>query len=288
MPDDNNIDIISPDAGGDPAESDEQQGEPSAPEEEAQEQEQEGDDGNEPEGEPKPKESAVQKRINEITRARREAETEAATLRKLLIEQRQAQDQQSKPVEPQAPQAPVPPKQEDFQDFAAYQEAMLDHRVEVKLFQRDQQSRQQAEAQQRQTSQAQAAQESQQRAAKMIEAGRGKFDDFDVVALDPNVPLTAAMAEAISLEDSVGPDVAYYLGKRPEEAKRIASLPPAKQLMEIGRLAERITAAGKKNITKAPPPIKPTGGRTKVVVDESKLSDAEWLRRQEAKKRSGK
>lgn len=291
MPDDNDIDIISPDAGGDPAESDEQHGEPSAPEEEAQGQETEGDDdpvGDDAEGEPKPKESAVQKRINEITRARREAETERDTLRKLLIEQRQAQDQQSKPAEPQAPQAPVPPKQEDFPDFAAYQEAMLDHRVEVKLFQRDQQARQQTEAQQRQTSQAQATRESQQRAAKMIEAGRGRFEDFDVVALDPSVPLTTIMAEAISLEDSVGPDVAYYLGKKPEEAKRIAALPPAKQIMEIGRLAERITAAGKKNITKAPPPIKPTGGRAKVVVDESKLSDAEWLRRQEAKKRAGK
>jgi len=289
MPDDNDIDIISPDAEGDPAETDEQHGEPSPPEEGAPEQETAGNDdptGDVPEEEPKPKENAVQKRINEITRARREAEAEAAALRKLIVEQQARGQRQVQPQDDQ-PQPPAPPKQEDFPDFAAYQEAMLDHRVEAKLFEREQQARQQAAAERRQAQQAQAAQEGQQRAVKLVEIGRSKFDDFDEVALGDHVRMTPAMVEAIGLEDKVGPDVAYYLGKKPDEAARIAALPSARQIMEIGRLAERIST-NRNKITKAPSPIKPTGGRAKVVVDESKLSDAEWLRRQEAKKRSGK
>ena len=42
------------------------------------------------------------------------------------------------------------------------------------------------------------------------------------------------------------------------EAARIAALPPARQVMEIGRLAERIAVSSKNKTTKAQPPIKPT------------------------------
>ena len=43
------------------------------------------------------------------------------------------------------------------------------------------------------------------------EKARDKYDDFDQVAYNPNLPITTVMAQTIQASD-VGPEVAYYLG----------------------------------------------------------------------------
>jgi len=43
------------------------------------------------------------------------------------------------------------------------------------------------------------------------EAARDKYDDFEQVAYNPNLPITDAMAMAIQASD-IGPDVIYHLG----------------------------------------------------------------------------
>jgi hypothetical protein len=65
------------------------------------------------------------------------------------------------------------------------------------------------------------------------------------------------MAYSITVEAENGPDVAYHLGKHPDEAKRIAGLAPGRQIFEIARLSEKLTVAPKTNVTKAPDPIRP-------------------------------
>lgn len=288
--DPNDIDITSADTGAEPVEPDEQQqGEPSSPEEEAQDQEgqHEGEDQDgEGEGEKKPEPNPVQKRINEITRARREAEAEAAALRKLIIEREQSRSAPESEQKPEGPQPPAPPKQEDFADYAAYQEALLDYKVEVKLYNRDLEARQRVQADSQQAAAARQQQESQQRAARMVESGRTAFDDFDDVVMAPDVRITPAMVDAMSLDAKTGSAVAYYLGKAPEEAARIASLPPVQQIMEIGRLAEKISASANKNkITKAPPPAKPVGGgRVTTQTDLSKVSIDDFMKARNKKK----
>lgn len=290
--DPNDIDITtSPDAEAS-AEPGEQQGDAPTPEDEEQQQsqEQQGDEqegegnGEQPAKEQKP---PVQQRINEITRARREAEARNRQLEQLVynLTQRQQQGQQT-PPSVQEPPAEQPPKESDFQDFATYQRAQLAYEARQTVRAEMQAERQRQQQSSQQADQARQTQEVQQRAAKMVETGRGKFSDFDDVALNPGVRMTPVMVEAIGLDETVGADVAYYLGKKPEEAARIAALSPARQVMEIGRLAERITStAGKNKITKATPPIKPGGGRAKVNVDETKLSDEEWLRRRQQGKK---
>jgi len=57
------------------------------------------------------------------------------------------------------------------------------------------------------------------------EEARGKYDDFEQVAYNPNLRITEVMAETIRASD-VGPDVAYYLGANPKEADRISRLSP--------------------------------------------------------------
>lgn len=282
---------ISPDAEAQTAEPDEQQqGEPSSPEEESQEQQAQTEEGEgqegEGEGESAGKKNPVQKRIDEITRARREAEGRAKHLEQLLynVTQQQRQSQQPPQAAPDQP-AEQPPKPEDFQDVDSFQRAVARYeaRQEVRAEMKAETERQQSS--QRQAAQAREQQESQQRAVSMVESGRAAFEDFDDVVMAPGVRITPAMVDAMSLDAKTGSSVAYYLGKSPAESARIAALPPVQQIMEIGRLSEKIASAANKNkVTKAAPPAKPLGGRAKVNVDEAKLSDAEWLRQRHAKR----
>ncbi len=61
------------------------------------------------------------------------------------------------------------------------------------------------------------------------------------------------MAEAL-LDSPRGAEIAYYLGKNPMEATRIAGLAPVSQATAIARLENRIEAMSQ-SISKAPPPV---------------------------------
>ncbi len=277
--------IISADAGAEPAEPDAQpQGDPSAPEEETKPQD-DKDDGEDQEGEdadrtdkPKDRKNGVQRRIDELVREREEERAErrrlAAILERTVSGGKADQSQVQK-----EPDAPKPPREEDYPDHAAFQEALLDYKVDLRLAERESRDRQTRETEQRQNEQAQASQEGQRRAAKMMETARAKFADFDdVVIANKALEITPVMVDAMGLEEKHGHDVAYYLGKVPEEAARIAALPPAHQILEIGKLAAKIEAAGRKKITKAPPPAKPLGGRANAAVDLSKGSIDDFMK----------
>jgi hypothetical protein len=111
---------------------------------------------------------------------------------------------------------------------------------------------------------------------------RDKFADYDVVARNPNVPITPAMAEIIRDSD-VGPDLAYHLGKNPTEAARIAALPSTRQAVELGKLEARVTAP--KPLPKQPPaPVNPVSGiAAGGTKDPGEMSMAEFKAWREAK-----
>lgn len=81
-----------------------------------------------------------------------------------------------------------------------------------------------------------------------------KYPDWEEIAESNEVRITDSMAATMMLSDN-GHDVAYYLGKHPEQATKISNLAPALQAMELGRIAERLVE--KPQVSKAPPPIKP-------------------------------
>ena len=100
-----------------------------------------------------------------------------------------------------------------------------------------------------------------------------KYADFAEV-FTPSTPVSKEMAEALINSDAPE-DVAYYLGKNQEEAKRIFSLPPHLQGYEIAKIETK--AKPKATITQAPPP--PNGrvqgvGQGKKSYDE--MSDEEF------------
>lgn len=111
---------------------------------------------------------------------------------------------------------------------------------------------------------------------------REKFADYDVVARNPNVSITPAMAEIIRDSD-VGPDLAYHLGKNPTEAARIAALPSTRQAVELGKLEARVTAP-KPLPKQPPPPVSPVSGvAAGGTKDPNEMSMAEFKAWREAK-----
>lgn len=93
------------------------------------------------------------------------------------------------------------------------------------------------------------------------ELARDKYDDFEDVAYNPRLPVTEAMAVTIR-ESEVGPEILYYLGNNPAEAKRIAQLSPLSQAKEIGKIETKLASdPPAKKTSSAPAPIAPVSGR---------------------------
>jgi hypothetical protein len=67
------------------------------------------------------------------------------------------------------------------------------------------------------------------------------------------------MGEALRVSDK-GPELAYHLASNPAEAARISRLSPALQLMELGKLEAKLTAAKAEDRNQAPTPIPQSRG----------------------------
>jgi len=210
-----------------------------------------------------PKKGGIEKRLGEVTAARREAEREAAylrgqneTLMKVLAESRGQPPMQPGHLGQLGPGAPGPdvePRQQDFPgDSDAYVLARARWAVRQELAARDTRAANetQARAQQR------ALVEKEQRREAFFEAAQA-VPGFSE-AFHNRLPVTQAMADAL-YKAPEGPLVGLYLGKKPEEAARIAVIPdPIEQALEIGALSARIAAAkAARRTTTAPDPIEP-------------------------------
>ena len=212
-----------------------------------------------------------------------QAELDAMIGKRLAREQRKwEREQQAKHAEMQA-KARVPaelPPADQFESPEAYAEALAEKRAQELLQQREAAKRQ----------------------AEIMEAYhdkeeevRGKYDDFDQVAYNPQLPITDVMAETIRASE-IGPELAYHLGSNPKEAERIARLSPFLQAKEIGKIEAKLADAPPvKKTSSAPAPINPVSARVSNtgIVDTTDpratktMSDSEWIeaerRRQIAK-----
>ena len=169
-------------------------------------------------------------------------ELDAAIGKRLAREQRKWERERVQPVVQQAPVTP-----EQFASNEDYVEALADQRAEQKIAERDQR-RQQAEIL--------------ETYHDKEEEVRAKYDDFEQVAYNPNLPITTVMAQSIQASDN-GPEVAYHLGANPREAERISRLSPIMQAKEIGKIEAQLTANPPiKKTSNAPAPISPVSART--------------------------
>lgn len=187
------------------------------------------------------------KRIGEVTRQRHDADRRAQAAEserdryKLLVQQMQGGEGEQR----QQPQAEQPD---------------IDKLVQQRATELDQQR---------------AAQERGQNTAK---AGEAEFSDWGsaVQNLDALGITNEQVSNLLGMEDAH--KVIYSLGKNPEEAARILSLPPLQQGRELERLASKpIAPPAAKPVSKAPAPVQPIDGGVSAEKDQSKMSAAEWM-----------
>jgi hypothetical protein len=175
-------------------------------------------------------------------------ELDAIVGKRLAREQRKwEREQAQRAAEQQARQQPVDLSPEQFETYEDYADALAERKAEELL------ARREAELQQRALLDAYHERE---------EAARDKYDDFEMVAYNPELPVTEAMARAIQASD-IGPDVLYHLGSNPKDAARISRLDPILQAREIGKIEAQLGAAPPvKKTSNAPAPIAPVTART--------------------------
>lgn len=222
-----------------------------------------------------PPKKTAQERIDELTRLRREAEREREYWRRVALEKSEAKPATEKPAaqEVAIPSLPARPKLQDFETTEAYEDALVDWKLEVR------EKRQEAE---KATQERQRAQEAFQKEADKI---RAEYDDFDDVIARP--VFSDPMKEAI-LASKMGPMLAYHLGRPENQAlsDAIRMLSPSAQILEIGKIEANLTLAQKtRKPTDAVKPINPVGGAgVGSVLDESKMSDDDWYKLQKQKR----
>lgn len=242
--------------------------------------EQGAEEGQEAEPQGEKQKPWYQRRIDEITAARRETERQNARLLALLEQQTQARQQ---PEQPQIQPPPGKPQLEQFQTYEDYTEALAEWKVGHLLQQREQQQREMQAAQQQAQREAEFSKRLQEAAAKTPEV-------MDAIN-DPTLPISTAMAGVIRAVPN-GPDVVLHLSRNRDEAARLANLPPEIAAFELGRLAAGISPAQPRRTTPPPPaPINTLGGGTVATDgDPSRMTDAQFAawRRQQIAQRQGR
>lgn len=220
------------------------------------------------------KSNRVQKRIDEITKARREAERRNAYLEEELAKVR-------KP----AIQIGEKPTLEEFDyDQEAYLDALADYKVKQRLAETANSREENARKEQEQRELV----DFRTRESSI----RNEYPDYDQVVYSPNTPISETMASAIRKDDN-GALVAYFLGKNPDVAYRISQQPPQIQYQAIGGLSDKITEYRQSNgegsvpsapqqqqqpnVTAAPAPPPTVTARGTAVKSPEKMTTEEWM-----------
>jgi hypothetical protein len=175
-----------------------------------------------------------------------QAEIDAMIGKRLAREQRKWEREQTQRAV-QTPQQSAPPVPEGFASTDEYIDAVAEYKATEKLAAREAQKQQSAILESYHDKE---------------EEARTKYDDFEQVAYNPNLPITDVMAQTIQASD-IGPDMAYHLGANPKEAERISRLSPFLQAKEIGKLEAKLAAdPPTKKTSSAPTPISPVTARS--------------------------
>jgi len=195
------------------------------------------------------KKEGVQPRIDELTRARREAEREAAYWKQVA---------ESGKAQPSAEAAPKEPTPDQFDDYGEYVKALVKFNTQQTLAQ------QQAENSTRKVAETRV-----QTFTERLNEARTRITDFDDVVGASDVPLSSHVGEILQ-ESEKGADLAYHFAKNPDVLQRLNNMSERSAAMEIGRIeaslgkpaasAAPAQAAPAKKITNAPTPANTSSG----------------------------
>jgi hypothetical protein len=211
------------------------------------------DDTGEATEEPAKRVPWFQKRIDEVTRQKYDAQREADYWRGLA-------EGRSQPRQPQQQQVSVPDRWEDPEGYDRW---LISQAAEVAR---------------RQTAQDMQRQQVLRTYEERVQATRQSHPDYDAVVHDPSLPITPLMAEVIR-EREAGPEVAYYLGTNRSEAQRIAALSLHQQAAELGRIEAAFAKAPQAQPRTPPsaPPRTVSGLSAGLNKDPNDMSMAEYV-----------
>lgn len=216
----------------------------------------------------------LEKRLAKERRKRIELET------RYKVEQEMRQRPEPKPV------ADGEPKREQFNDYEGFLEARAEWKADQRVNERLAKQSEERQHQAHQDTERKAVEDFQKRSREAAKS----IPDFEEVVADSDAIVTRAMSEAIiSSED--GHLIVYHLAKNPDEAERIASLSPAAQAREIGKIEATLSKPAPKKPSSAPAPISPVGGKASATSAEPDSSNTkewiDWRNRQIAARKRG-
>lgn len=202
----------------------------------------------------------VQPRIDELTRARREAEREAAYWREIANGKGGS-----------AEAAKTKPTPDQYSDYGEFVEALTDWKADQAVASRLQQRAQAQQQEARATTWSE----------RQAEA-RAAMPDYDAVVGGSDTPIAPHVAEVI-VESDKGPALAYHLARNPESLMRLNGMSPLQAAREAGRIEASLTAQAPQaapvvKTTNAPKPASTSSsqGRT-TSIDPNKMSMDEYV-----------
>ena len=177
----------------------------------------------------------LEKRFSELTKARKQAEENAAKSQaeKEQLEARLREYEDRQTPQPQVEESPIgkEPRADQFDDAFEYAKALAEWSAEKALYDRDQQDLNRK------------AEEERQKVLKTwsekLQKAKPNLADFDEIVNSTQVVVSNEVRDAI-IESDVGPEILYHLASLDgEEAERFQTLPISKALREIGKLEAR-------------------------------------------------
>ena len=201
--------------------------------------------------------SRLQKRFDKLTREKYEYKAKADLLEKMMAQGSTPQEQLN---------AGGPPQREQFDDDDDYEQAVIDYRIEQKV-----NAAVEKKVASKDADNLTASWESKRKEAQK------DLPDYDEVLEDSTSLVSDAMQQAIVSSD-IGPRIAYYLAKNPEDTDRIYRMKPVQAAMEIGKIEAKLVSngTGQRRVSNAPAPARPIGGGGGSRKDPEKMTMAEY------------
>lgn len=215
------------------------------------------------------KSNGVQKRIDKVTRQREEERRKNEAL------ERENAELKAKLNKPEVEES-KPPVESDYDTYDQYLDALdaYENKTPEKKPEKQPEQQQQSDEVEGELTDSQktALAITQER----VEAAE-KPEDFEKVALNPDLPITGDMLEALAECDDPA-KVMYHLGQNEDLATEIAGQSPAQQMRAIAKLDLTVTSKPPKptKTTKAPDPINPVSGSDAQEKAPADMSFAEY------------
>lgn len=199
----------------------------------------------------------VQKRIDDMTKARREAERDAEYWKQIAQQNQVAPE----PVEPGKTLADFDYDEGKYAEYLT-EFAKAEARAEVD----------------KQLANERAATVHAEYSQKEAEFAQG-VDDYHTAVTNPTLRFSPEMAAATQTGEN-GPALRYYLAKNPEISASLASMAPLDMARELGRIeATKLVKETAPKVSNAPKPVpKIAATSNKVTTDPLKMTDAQFAK----------